>query len=144
MSNEVAALLKLEAVGRIAERLLRLCADAPDESCVYYPIAELGSELRSIVEAVLPLGPECATPTDRALSELAFWARRHAGAVDPESLAGALLSEVVSIQCDRGNGRAHFLALCATAFDTVAPMRHALDAAELAAERVPFLPPDWG
>jgi hypothetical protein len=147
MTDLVVAMLKLEAVERVAERLLRLCADAPDESCVYYPIAELGSELRGIVETVFPLGPSTATPTEKALAELALWAGRHARAVDAESLAGALLSEVVSIECDAGSSREHFLSMCATAYDTIAPMRRALDAAELAAERaalrVTVMPPDW-
>lgn len=127
--TEAAAALKLEAVGRVVEQLLRLCSEQP--GCeVFYPIGDLASELRGIVEAVAPTG---GTPTEQAMIELALWSRRHSSAVDAGALEGALLTELVSVEHDAGRSRAAFLARCEMVWDSLSLVRATLDAAELAA-----------
>jgi hypothetical protein len=122
--SEAVATLKLEAVGRIAERLLREVAAQPGSEC-FFPINDVASELREIVDAVVPSG---RTPTERAMAELALWSRRHACAVEPEALEGAMFAELVSLQIDAGRTRGEFLSRCARAYDSLSRVRAALDA----------------
>ena len=122
--TEAVATLKLEAVGRVAERLLREATEQPG-CVVYVESLDVATELRGIVEAVVPTGQ---TATETAMAELALWSQRHAHAVDADALEGALFAELVSLQLEAGRRRGDFLARCARAYDSLKRVREELEA----------------
>lgn len=124
--SDTVATLKLEAVARVAERLLRHASDETWGS-THVGMEALGSELRSIVEAEGPV--PTGDPTETAMAELALWARCHAGAVPPDALEAALLSELVSLQLDHGRTLADLRRRCDVAWFSIRRLRSALERA---------------
>lgn len=131
--------LQVEAVGRVAERLLRDANRNPGDE-VFVSASALGSELAGIVHGA-ELG--AATPLDRALAELAIWSRYHVTRIGGQPLCDALLIEAVAAHLDRSSDRGAFMAACARSWDALSDARAALDRLGLALEEseAPTEPP---
>jgi len=131
--------LKVEAVGRIVERLLRLAAEhalscpAGVDCEATTPVGPLASELRAIVDAVVPTGK---TPTEHAMLELGVWSARYESLVGRESLIGVLFCEAAMSCHEAGQRRSQFLDQCARAWDSLRVTLNALEAAGLSDVRV--------
>lgn len=102
--TDLGATLRLAAIGRVVERLLResaetkLCPFPPPKVCLtctgVQSTERVASELRAILDADVPAGE---TPLQVALAELAAWSMKHR-AVDPVLVGGAMLAEVIALQ----------------------------------------------
>jgi hypothetical protein len=126
--------LKVEAVGRVVERLLRDVAEhaagcaAGLECEPTVLVVPLASELRAIVDAVVPTGK---TPVEHAMIELGMWSAHHSKRAPCEAVTGALAAELVLQFQDVGLTREFFLEWCAQSWDSLRMARSALEAAGL-------------
>jgi hypothetical protein len=139
VADSVAA-LKLAAVGRVVERLLRHASEhdagcpAPGECTATVELAPLAAELRGILDAE---GPETReSPIDQAMAELALWSRGHAHSIPPAVLEAALLAELVSLQLDQGRTLLDFYGVCERAWHSIRRVRAAVDRVELDADGI--------
>lgn len=140
--SEASATLKLDAIGRVVERLLRNAVEH-DRVCgqpgctASVEIGPLASELRSIIDAAVPGVDQPTEAMGLAMTELTLWAQRHGDKVAAESLIGSLLSEAVCLQLESDGPRAtreRFLALCGVGWDSISLAHGALSEASADAD----------
>jgi len=127
--------VKVEAVGRVVERLLRaiavhdgVCPGVGDECKATIEVGPLAAELRAIVDAAVPTGK---TAGEDAMIELGFWAAHHSKTAPREAVSGALAAELVLQFQDIGLTREFFLERCAATWDSLRVARDALEKAGL-------------
>ncbi len=126
--------LKVEALGRVVERLLRDVAEhaagcpGGSECEPTVLVGPLASELRAIVDAVIPTGK---TPSETAMIELGVWSAWHSERATSEVVTGALAAELVLQFQDAGLTREVFLKWCAQTWDSLRLARNAIEAAGL-------------